>query len=122
MGLVCTHVVLEVFSYVWIIDFAFDAGGSKNIWISYPGKLEKLGRLHAPGADDNFSLCRDDMFFLTMYESNALCNPFALGLFEHYFLNSRFTEQHQVWSPRVGSVVRSSRVAPFSRLWSNARK
>lgn len=92
MWLVCTQVILEVLSYVGVIDFGFDPRGFEDIRISYPGQLEKLGRLHTPSADDDFPLGWNNMFFPTMYESHTLSNPLTLGLLEHDFLDGGFAE------------------------------
>lgn len=54
-GSVLTHVILEILSHGWIIDFDVNAGGFQNFGITDAGKLEELRGLNASGADDDFA-------------------------------------------------------------------
>ena len=70
--------ILEVLANIGVSDFGFNAGGFEDIWVSDAGELEKLGRLHASGTDDDFAVCRNEVFIPAMEKPDALGNPLSL--------------------------------------------
>lgn len=96
----CTHVFLKVLADVGVGHFGLYACGFEDFRVPDTRKLEELGRLDTPCAEDDFAVDIDCMLLAFMFKSYASCPPLIalIPLFQHNLLRRCFGEQHQILS------------------------